>query len=581
VFLRSNTRLRRSAAAAAIAFGLVVTPAGIAMATPAGAAGLAAPASAAAIPTGTRAYFVITDPANIQAGKTAVTNSGGTVWNSWDAIGVIVAHATASDFKSKVRAVSGVQFVGATRTTDVPTNADNPPIPSNNAGQNLGTEAVGWDVKQLKADQAWSTANGSGATVAILDTGVNDQHKDLAPNFDAAKSASCAYGKVDKRSGAWRSVGSSGHGTHVAGSVAAAKDNGGIVGVAPGAKIATIRVAEPAAELFFPENTVCAFMYAVEVGVDVTNNSYWTDPWYGLCANENDGDLKAIEVGVRRAVNHASNAGIVNLVAAGNESKDYANKGSTSLSPNDSTPKNRTVTGCPLMPQEAEGSTVVSGIDQQGNRYSGSNYDTNGAVDVTAAAVNVNSTSVSGGYQQMTGTSMASPHAAGIAALIKSAFPSLKGKDIEKKMKECSGTYTDAKYYGAGLPDATKCVSGGTPPPGGTSWSNDTDVQITDNNTAVTSSVNANGTVTPSATSKVAVNIVHTYRGDLVIELVAPDGSVYPLKAAKADDAAANVNETYTVNLSSETSSGEFKLRVRDAYSFDSGYINSWNLTIA
>ncbi|CRK61385.1 Aminopeptidase Y (Arg, Lys, Leu preference) [Alloactinosynnema sp. L-07] len=580
MFLRSKSRLRRSAAAAAIACGLVVTPAGLALASPATATVPGATASGAAIPTGTRAYFVITDPANIQAGKTAVTTNGGTVWNSWDAIGVIVAHSTAADFKSKVRGVSGVQYVGATRTTDVPTNADNPPIPSNSAGQNLGTEAVGWDIKQLKADQAWAKANGSGVTVAILDTGVNDQHKDLAPNFDASKSASCAYGKVDKRTGAWRSVGSSGHGTHVAGSVAAAKDNGGIVGVAPGAKISSIRVAEPAAELFFPENTVCAFMYAVEVGVDVTNNSYWTDPWYGLCANENDGDLKAIEVGVRRAVNYASNQGLINLVAAGNENKDYSAKGSSSLSPNDSTPKNRNVnTGCPLMPQEAEGSTVVGGIDQQGSRYNQSNWDTNGTLDVTAAGVNVNSTSVSGGYQQMTGTSMASPHAAGIAALIKSAFPSLKGKDIEKKMKECSGTYTDPKYYGAGLPDATKCVEGA--PSGGTSWTNDNDVQITDNNVAVTSSVSANGTVTPSATSKVTVNIVHTYRGDLVIELVAPDGTVYPLKAAKANDAAANVNETYTVNLSPETSSGEYKLRVRDAYSFDSGYINSWNLNIA
>ncbi|WP_222719778.1 S8 family peptidase [Actinokineospora xionganensis] len=576
MFLRSNTRLRRTIMAASISFGLVVTP-GLAFAAPAAPAGSTAAAAPSTIPTGTRAYFVITDPANVAAGKTAVTNSGGTVWNSWDAIGVIVAHTTAADFKSKVRAVTGVQYVGATRTSDVPTNADNPPIPSNSAGQNLGTEAVGWDIKQLKADQAWATADGTGVTVAVLDTGVNDQHKDLAPNFDAAKSASCAYGKVDNRTGAWRSVGSSGHGTHVAGSIAAAKGNGGIVGVAPGAKISSIRVAEPSGELFFPENTVCAFMYAVEVGVQVTNNSYWTDPWYGLCANENDGDLKAIEVAVRRAVNHASGAGIVNLVAAGNENKDYSAKGSTSVSPNDSQPKSRNInTGCPLMPQEAEGSTVVGGIDQQGSRYNMSNYDTNGTLDVTAAAVNVNSTSASGGFQQMTGTSMASPHAAGIAALVKSAFPALKGKDIEKKMKECSGTYTDPKYYGAGLPDATKCVSGGGG--GGTSWTNDNDVQITDNNVAVTSSVTANATNAPSATSKVSVNIVHTYRGDLVIDLVAPDGTVYALKPASASDSADNVIETYTVNLSGEGMTGEYKLRVRDAYSWDSGYINSWKL---
>jgi hypothetical protein len=79
--------------------------------------------------------------------------------------------------------------------------------------------------------------------------------------------------------------------------------------------------------------------------------------------------------------------------------------------------------------------------------------------------------------------------------------------------------------------------------------------------------------------ASVAVNIVHTYRGDLQIDLVAPDGSLYRLKNTSSSDSADNVVATYTANLSSEALNGTWKLRVRDAYSGDTGYINSWSIT--
>ncbi|MDQ3577624.1 MAG: S8 family serine peptidase [Actinomycetota bacterium] len=574
MFLRSSSRLRRAAIAAALGAGLVVPLAGIAVAGP---SSPATPSSVSDAAAGKRAYFVITEPSNVAAGKKAVTDNGGTVFNSFDAIGVIVAHSEIADFATKVRQVSGVQQVGATRTSDVPAAATNPAIPSAPSQVTPGAESIGWDIKQVKADLAWTKTEGEGAIVAVLDTGVDDAHADIKPNFDYEKSVSCAYGKVDARQGAWRDVAGVSHGTHVAGTIGAAKNNLGMVGVAPKAKIRAVRVAEAGNELFFPENTVCAFVYAADSGAHVTNNSYWTDPWWGLCAT--DADQKAIAEGVNRAVRYAKDKGLINLVAAGNESKDYASKGSISVSPNDSTPVNRDVSGCKLMPQEADGATVVSGIDQQGNRYSGSNFDTNGAVDVTAGGVNVNSTVKGGRYSQLTGTSMASPHAAGVAALIKAANPTFTGAQIEAKMKETAGGYTDAKYYGAGLPDAQKAVEGGAPQPG-TSWQNDNDVQITDNNVAVTSSVTANGEAAPSATSTVNVDIVHSYIGDLAIDLVAPDGTVFALKPAVAHDATRNLVTAYTVNLSGETSTGEYKLRVRDAYKYDTGHINSWKLTI-
>ena len=79
-------------------------------------------------------------------------------------------------------------------------------------------------------------------------------------------------------------------------------------------------------------------------------------------------------------------------------------------------------------------------------------------------------------------------------------------------------------------------------------------------------------------TSKVSVNITHTYRGDLKIDLIAPDASVYALKASSSTDSAANVVATYTVDLSTELLNGAWKLRVQDVAAGDTGTLNSWNI---
>jgi subtilisin-like proprotein convertase family protein len=78
----------------------------------------------------------------------------------------------------------------------------------------------------------------------------------------------------------------------------------------------------------------------------------------------------------------------------------------------------------------------------------------------------------------------------------------------------------------------------------------------------------------------VAVNIVHTFRGDLLIELVAPDGTAYRLKAASPFDSVDNVNSTYTVNVSGESANGNWKLQAKDLFGGDVGYINTWTLTL-
>ncbi|MER6411929.1 M4 family metallopeptidase [Streptomyces humidus] len=115
---------------------------------------------------------------------------------------------------------------------------------------------------------------------------------------------------------------------------------------------------------------------------------------------------------------------------------------------------------------------------------------------------------------------------------------------------------------------------------GGTSFENTADVSIPDNGAAVTSSITVSGrTGNAPSNLAVAVDIVHTYIGDLQVQLVAPDGTAYTLKAYGTGGSADNINTTYTVNASSEVANGVWQLRVQDNAAQDTGYINSWKLT--
>jgi Zn-dependent metalloprotease len=110
-------------------------------------------------------------------------------------------------------------------------------------------------------------------------------------------------------------------------------------------------------------------------------------------------------------------------------------------------------------------------------------------------------------------------------------------------------------------------------------YSNNTVTTIPNPGT-VTSTINVSGrSGNAPSTSQISVNITHTYRGDLKIDLLAPDGSVYALKASSGSDSADNVVATYTKNLTSEALNGAWKLRVQDVYNGDAGQINSWSIT--
>ncbi|GAA4432784.1 trypsin-like serine protease [Actinokineospora soli] len=143
------------------------------------------------------------------------------------------------------------------------------------------------------------------------------------------------------------------------------------------------------------------------------------------------------------------------------------------------------------------------------------------------------------------------------------------------------GVYAEVSALATAIQAAARDL-GGNPDPDpdpGPVFENTNNVTIPDAGAAVSSSVTVSGMAGNAPSNlQVGVDIKHTYRGDLVIDLIAPDGTAYRLKNSSGSDSADNVITTYTVNASTEVANGTWKLQVRDVYSADTGYIDSWKL---
>src|SRR5213078_1690566 len=173
--------------------------------------------------------------------------------------------------------------------------------------------------------------------VGDIDTGIDFTHPDLAANIDVANSANCVSGAPVPGLAAQDD---NGHGTHTAGTIAAASNGQGIVGVAPNVKIAGIKAGN-ADGFFFPEAVVCAFMWAATHQINVTNNSYFADPWLFNCRN--DAEQRAIWTAERRAIAYAISQKVTVVAAEGNQADDLAHPTQDVTSPDDTTPVTRTI----------------------------------------------------------------------------------------------------------------------------------------------------------------------------------------------------------------------------------------------
>ncbi|CAL9436049.1 hypothetical protein SUDANB6_02144 [Streptomyces sp. enrichment culture] len=378
----------------------------------------------------------------------------------------------------------------------------------------------------LNGSYTYPDSAGQGVTAYVIDTGVRITHTDFGGR------ASHGYDAVD---GDNTAQDGHGHGTHVAGTVA-----GTAHGVAKKARVVGVRVLN---------NSGSGTTAQVVAGIDwVARNA--VKPAVANMSLGGGADT-AIDTAVRNAVA----SGVTFVVAAGNESTDAS-------------------TRSPARVTEA----ITVGATTSGDaRASYSNYGT--VLDLFAPGSSITSAwrTSDSATNTISGTSMAAPHVAGAAALHLADHPTATPAQVSSALTSAATTGT-VTSPGTGSPNRLLHVGGGTTTPPGPRFENTADHVIADNAT-VESPVTVSG-VAGSAPSALAVevHIVHTYIGDLQVQLIAPDGTAYTLKPYGTGGSADDIHTTYTVDASAEAADGTWKLRVGDNATRDTGRIDAWAL---
>ncbi|MFK0254476.1 S8 family peptidase [Streptomyces sp. NPDC090445] len=388
-----------------------------------------------------------------------------------------------------------------------------------------GLDRIDQRALPLNSSYTYPDKAGEGVTAYVIDTGVRITHTDFGGR------ASYGFDAIDNDNTAQDGHG---HGTHVAGTVA-----GGSHGVAKKAKIVAVRVLD---------NNGSGTTAQVVAGIDwVTRNA--VKPAVANMSLGGGAD-SALDTAVRNSIA----SGITYAVAAGNESTNASTKSPARV---------------------AEAITVGSTTSSDA-KSSFSNYGT--VLDLFAPGSSITSAWGTGdtATNTISGTSMASPHVAGAAAVHLSQNPSNTPAQVASALV-AAATPNVVTSPGTGSPNRLLFVGGGTTPPGGPRFENTADFAVNDNAT-VESPLTVSG-VSGSAPAAlgVSVDIKHTYIGDLKVDLVAPDGSVYTLHN-RGGGSADNILQTYSVNASSEAANGVWKLRVNDNANIDTGKIDSWAL---
>ncbi len=426
-----------------------------------------------------------------QSAERAIQAACGTSTAYYPQIGVGVATSTEPRFAARFGLARAYSAQAETLGNPQRAELAGPVVPLTAArlpavAQALGTDrsAEQWDMEMIRAPQARAINPGRPEVlVAVLDSGVDATHPDLAAAVDPTRSAGCLSGKPDRSPAAW-SPSTSVHGTHVAGTIAASDDGRGITGVAPRVRLASVKVVDDDG-FIYPEYAVCGFMWAASQQARVANNSYSLDPWVLTCSDV-PGQAVAHEA-VRRAVHYATVQGVLSIAAAGNERTDLANPGQDLRSPDNAPhPQPRPVDDdCDVLPAELPGVVAVSAVGAQRVKSEYSSYGL-GVVIVTAPGGDRGQpsrqgssgcvlSSVPGGYGDACGTSMAAPHVSGVAALLASARPGADPEELTTLLVRyadplpCPGPADDPAaactggggngFYGHGLVDALAAVS--------------------------------------------------------------------------------------------------------------------------
>lgn len=276
-----------------------------------------------------------------------------------------------------------------------------------------------WGVKAISAGAVHVGGNkGGGVKVAVLDSGIDTDHPDLT--YDPTCSTSFVDGEALEDG--------NGHGTHTAGTIAALDNGTGVVGAAPDVTLCIYKVLSNSGSGNYSD-IIAALEQAVADGVQVTNNSYGSS-----------GDPGAI---VKAAFDNAYVAGVLHVGAAGNNGNAEG-----------------TGDNC-IFPARWDSVLAVAATTQSNTRASFSS--TCPEVELAAPGYQIRSTVPGGGYGDMSGTSMASPHVAGTAALVLAAHPGWTNNEIRLQLQNTAldlGNAGRDALYGYGLVDASKATGG-------------------------------------------------------------------------------------------------------------------------
>ncbi|MER7570780.1 S8 family peptidase [Streptomyces sp. NPDC126514] len=514
---------RRRLAAISVAASAVLT-AGLVSALPAGAAPTADEGRvqyAGAANAVAESYIVTLKPqarAASAEGRALAKKYGADIERTYTkALNGYAVDASAAEAR-KFAADPAVASVVQNRTFSITATQPNPP--------SWGLDRVDQRNLPLNSSYTYPDTAGQGVTAYVIDTGVRITHSDFGGR------AAYGYDAVDNDNTAQDGHG---HGTHVAGTVA-----GTAYGVAKKARVVGVRVLN---------NSGSGTTAQVVAGIDwVARNA--VKPAVANMSLGGGADT-AIDTAVRNAIA----SGVTFAVAAGNESTNASTRS----------------------PARVTEAITVGATTSSDARASYSNYGT--VLDLFAPGSSITSawSTSDTATNTISGTSMATPHVAGAAALHLAANPAATPAQVASALTTAA-TPNVVTNPGTGSPNRLLYVGGGTTNPPGPRFENTGDYAISDNAT-VESPVTVSG-VSGNAPSALAVpvTIVHTYIGDLQVQLIAPDGTAYTLKAYGTGGSADNINTTYTVNASSEAANGTWKLRVSDNANYDTGRIDAWAL---